>query len=300
MAVTRTIVVSMYNSNPNRLEVIDKLLIPSILRNSSSDTQLVLADDCSPMREETDQLIDKHKPDLINILGDLKVIRREDNLGFTGSYNDATERADGNVLLITNEDVYFPRGSIDCLIKEACELKGQAGPVTQSAWGFQNTRYFNDKIGGKYLTSFEPEELDKLEEVQQMLTDVMNNTVYGVSSVSGFCFAIPKDRFEEVGRFDHKMVTFWSDTDLSQKMNKITGVYVASSAFVYHHNCESLTNQPMGGELGPLKPLIVDGRQYAEKWGRMDTLKDFCYRGMQGMFDLGTVTRDIKKRVNHL
>jgi len=62
--VNTTIVVSLYNSRPETLEVIDKLFFPSLLNNITPQTQLIVLDDRSPLQKETNELIEKYRSEI--------------------------------------------------------------------------------------------------------------------------------------------------------------------------------------------------------------------------------------------
>ena len=91
-----SIVISMYNKNKVTLDVIDKLLMPSLLNNIDTSKQIIFLDDVSPLRKQTRDIIDKHKPDLERKLGAFQYIENDQNLGFSGSYNKGMKLSEGN------------------------------------------------------------------------------------------------------------------------------------------------------------------------------------------------------------
>ena len=95
MDYSSSIIISMYNARASTLEVVDKLLMPSLINNLDSSKQLILLDDVSPLRKETRELVEKYKLDLEKRLGDFKYVENEHNLGFAGSYNRGMKMAEG-------------------------------------------------------------------------------------------------------------------------------------------------------------------------------------------------------------
>jgi len=293
-----SIVISMYNHNIGVVNIVDKLLFPSLLNNASSDKQLVLVDDVSPAALETQETVERFLPEARKRFGEVVFVQRDENLNFSKSYNDAAARADGKALVISNADVYFPEGSIDQLAKTALDHGMQVGPVTNGGYGYQTTNYFEKMLGGKHIKALTEGWTRQIEAADRSLAKAMEGKVYPVSSVSGYCFGIPRETFERVGRFDERFLTFWSDTDLSRKMKEESDVIVDGSVYVYHHDEDSRSNQPFNGNLKVLIPFAVDGLKYMWKWKDfVHTSADFAYRAAQNMFYVGTITNEIRENM---
>ena len=67
-----SIVISMYNAKPATIEVVDRLLMPSLINNLDSGKQLILLNDASPLKLETRAMIEKYRLDLERKLGDFQ------------------------------------------------------------------------------------------------------------------------------------------------------------------------------------------------------------------------------------
>ena len=113
--MSTTIVTSMYNKSSQVIETIDKLFLPSLLNNASSDKELILIDDVSPAKSETLALLDKYLPELKKKFGNVEFVQNEENLGFGPSYNGGIMRANGANIVVVNDDVYFPENSVSKL-----------------------------------------------------------------------------------------------------------------------------------------------------------------------------------------
>jgi hypothetical protein len=48
----------MYNKSPKIIEALDKLCFPLLLNNASADKELILIDDISPAKQETDAFLE--------------------------------------------------------------------------------------------------------------------------------------------------------------------------------------------------------------------------------------------------
>jgi len=289
-----SIVISMYNRNPGIVDTVEGLLFPSLLNNASSNKQLILVNDKSPQDKETKEIVERFESEAEQRFGDFQYVDREENLGFSQSYNEAASRAEGRILVISNADVYFPEDSIERLAIKALSRRSQVGPVTNGGWGYQTTNYF--KFPGKHVPDYSTLSKNKLEAAGDQLVNFMPVKPNEVNSLSGFCFALPQDRFIELDGFDEQLATFWNDTDLSRRVRQETPVYVDGSTYIYHHDQDSLSNQPFKGNIKVLGPFIADGFRYMKKWHDYVTAPvDFAWRTVQNMFYVKTIGTEIKK-----
>ncbi len=141
---TISLVVSMYNTKPATVELIEKLFLPSLINNCSPDKQVIILDDGSPLHLETQEMIEKFKPELTARLGDFVYVQNPANLGFARSYNKGMQLTDGDAIVIVNDDIYLPKNSLDNLaaVLQSNPQFGAVGPVTNLAASFQKTNLF--------------------------------------------------------------------------------------------------------------------------------------------------------------
>ncbi len=202
MAPTISIVASMHNRKQQTLDIVDKLFLPSILKNATKDMQFILIDDQSPMSVQTKAIVDKHAPMLKKRLGQFLFVKNKTNLGFAKSYNRGMSLSKAPLLLVTNDDVYFPQGSIEKLARAANDDKhaGVVGPVTNCASAYQNTQLF------KKLESYAKPEIDRIEKFSQWLSQVMHGKTYSVKKLIGFCVVYKRDILDKTGLYDTKYI----------------------------------------------------------------------------------------------
>lgn len=292
------IVVSMYNARRGIIALLDNLFFPSLLRNASSDKQLVLLDDASPLQKETESVVSKYRPDLIRSFGDVRFVRNSVNLGFGRSYNKGMRLADGAHLIITNDDVYLPVGSLDSLREKLAEpLAGLVGPVTNAAASYQNTRIFRG------IRNYSQPELQRIEDCAQMLRNCVGRRVIAVRRLVAFCLAIEASLVREIGYLDESFIHgFWEDDDYCIRTRKAGfQILLDASTFVAH-----------GGPLGAsmsfrqdipryLKYLLSNGSRLVKKHDL--TLREvFLERieiGLQLCFDRRTVTGELRKHLQN-
>jgi GT2 family glycosyltransferase len=289
-----SIVASMYNADPAVLDVIDRLFLPSLLRNAGGDRQLILLDDASPLESQTREMIDRHRPALKAAFGEFVFHRNTRNLGFAGSYNKGLQMAGGRAVLIVNDDVYFPANSITRLTAalDADEAIGAVGPVTNYAAGFQQTRLF------RAIRDYSPEEIQRIEQFAAWLRTVMDGTLVPVDrGMIGFCLAVKQDVLTEVGGFDARFqYAMFEDTDLNRRI-VASGrrIMLDAATFVMHGG-------PQGGSMSlaqhpwrSAQAYLVNARRYAGKWGDFrEVVIDPPLRLLQ-FLGLGTVTQNIKR-----
>ena len=277
---------SMYNRKKHTIEVIDNLFFPSILNNASSDKELIIIDDFSSLKKETKAVVDKYLPDLRKKLGNVVFERNEENKGFGKSYNKGINLAEGENLLITNDDVYFPLGSIDSLVNTLSENKnyGLVGPIT------------NEKIVFTYqyckqaplINNYSKKEIKKIETFFDFVKRLMKGQRIVTDSISGFCFATKSEVIKEVGTFDETFgYGLCEDTDFSRRVNQQYSLIINPEVFIYHGS--------IGGETAsslmqhPIKAAytyIINLFKYADKWhdykGTIKHVAEGMYRSKTG------------------
>lgn len=160
--------------------------------------EVILVDDCSP--DET--------PGLLALVGGLRLIRNETNLGFLRSCNKAAAQARGDYLLFLNNDTEVLHGWLDALLK-TFSARPRAGLVgskllypdhrLQEAGGI----IFADGSGLNYGRD-----------------DDASRPEYGylrpVDYCSGASIMVPRGLFEGLGGLDERFApAYYEDTDLA-------------------------------------------------------------------------------------
>lgn len=280
----------MYNAGRPVLEVIDCLFFPSLLRNGSGDKQLILLDDGSPLRRETLALVEKYEPEFRRVFGDFHFLQNPHNLGFGGSYNRGMRRADGEQIVILNDDVYLPRGSVDRLVNllTAHPGVGLVGPVTNWVTAYQNTRLF------PRIRDLSIQEQERIERFALQLSRQMSGRAIAVDRLIGFCLAISGDLVRTIGYLDESFTHgLFEDDDYCLRARRAGfQLLLDLSSFVYHGG-------PSGGGLSfrqnlprTIKYAFRNGVRFARKhelsyWA---LLQQFFVGLLQFAFDRGTVT----------
>jgi len=266
MKIKNSIITSMYNRSQYALEVIDKLFFPSLLNNSSLDTEVIILDDASPMKDETRELVDKYLPKLKRKFKRVVFKRNPSNLGFAGSFNKGINMAKGKTLFIVNDDIYLPENTVTTLTNTLYENKsfGLVGPIVNE----------RDVVSYQYckqapkISSYSKNEMNKIEDFASLARKIMKGKRIEVDFVSGFCFVGFSSLIKKAGGFDLAFLNGGhEDTDLSMKIKKYHKIIVNPEVFVSHGGIHgghvSLNQQRLKRHYNEVRNLIL----LSKKWG---------------------------------
>jgi len=157
----------------------------------------------------------------------VRVIRNEENLGFSHANNKGAACAIGEYLAFLNPDTKVERNWLRELVA-VLESSSQIGLVTPKILIWQDPERINTCGNDVHLTGLtlcrgygepagafaEPEEVD---------------------AISGAAFVIPRQLFEDLGGFDESFFMYVEDTDLSWRA-RLAGYrcFYAASSVIYH------------------------------------------------------------------
>src|SRR5207302_1098919 len=130
--------------------------LDSLARNAPPDAEIILVDDASPLRRETEQAVSRFEKGRR-----VRLVRNEKNLGYPSACNVGLRLATEPYLLLTNTDVRIPRGAVDSLVSVLAERPevGIVAPVTNNACGF-TAQQVNGFPG---IESYSEPEFEKIE-----------------------------------------------------------------------------------------------------------------------------------------
>jgi GT2 family glycosyltransferase len=294
-----TIITSMYNRNRNVIETIDRLFFPSLLNNASTDYELVILDDHSWLEKETRTLLEKYWPDLRNKFGNIIITRNPANLGFAKSYNRGIRMASGKRLLIANDDVYFPRGSIAKLFDTLLEPAGYmvTGPITNAStsWSFQYCKQ------APSLKSYSSAELEKLEVFARWLENKMGGVRLTTDNLCGFCFAADTKFLKTMGGFnEYYQFGLFEDTDLIQRIVRDYGqekVAINLEVFINHGGLRGTSRSIMQLPAKVFYYSLVNAYKYAKQWGAWKLIQRLGYGPWSQITGKGTVSELLPKKI---
>ncbi len=220
-----------------KAEPLVSIIIPT-LNNTGMLTQAIVAieETCKDLNYEIIVACDDCTPQTSSYVKDMKwkMVALEGNKGFSVACNKGASIAKGKFLVFLNDDTLPAKQWLHRLIDgfENCieRLKidsevGAVGPMSNHVAGIQSL------AGNKVYT---PQNRDL---VAERLPEQ-----YGISHfISGFCFFIPKDLFDEVGGFDEDLVNGAEDNALCLELLK-RGYHlvVVGTSYVYHYGSSTM------------------------------------------------------------
>jgi len=180
----------------------------------------------------------------------LKIIRSDENLGFSGGQNLGIKYGlenDVDYFVVLNNDIILEENFLVELLK-TFEIEKNCGIVSPKIYfakghEFHKNRYETGDLGkviwyagGKIdwqnliASHIGVDEVDKGQYEKLRQTDF----------ASGCCEVIKKEVFEKIGLFDEKYFLYYEDNDLSQRAKKAGfNIYYQPKAILWHLNAGS-------------------------------------------------------------
>ena len=294
-----SIVISMHNRKPEIIEVMDHLLFPSLLNNGGLDIELILLNDCSSLKNETETLVGKYLPRLNEIFGKVIFSSSPANLGFAGSYNRGIFMARGKYVVVANDDLYFPKNSIRSLVKTLEGPEGYliAGPITNasSSWSYQYCKQ------APLILGYSSEEVAKLDAFAFWLDRNMYGRKVQTDNLCGFCFVADSYTLKAVGGFDERYkYALYEDTDLIQKIIRDHGkekIVVNLEVFVGHGGVKGSSGTILQQPVKMACALVVNGIKYANNWGYWKLLRRIVFGMRSQITGGGTISELFPRKI---
>ena len=180
-----------------------------------------------------------------------KLIKNEDNLGFSGGHNVGIKYALENgaeYIIVLNNDVILDKSLIKELVKSAKNDNnaGLISPKIYFAKGFEfhKDRYKENELGkiiwyagGNMDWNNVIGEHEGVYEVDKGQFSKRKETDFA----SGCCMLIKKEVVEKTGDFDERYFLYYEDNDLSQRAReKGFGIVFEPGAIMWHKNAGSV------------------------------------------------------------
>jgi len=158
----------------------------------------------------------------------------EKNMGFARTCNRGASLSTGEVLLFLNSDAIVPKAGLLRLIESLMKsgTVGAAGPVSNCVGHFQAIPVTFESLETMPLFAEDLAHSARTDEDHDMLV--------------GFCLAIRRTVWDEVGAFDEQyLVGMFEDNDLCYRLRRAGyRLVISHRAFVYHQGNASLDRHP--------------------------------------------------------
>ncbi len=193
----------------------------------------------------------------------IKLLQSEGNLGFTGAINKGARLAQGDYLLILNDDCLLEKNSTKLMI-DFLVNNPQFVATQPMVYGIKNgvNEEVVENIGYVVDTYIGRAEVVKAE----LKIPKVNNKrfIYGLSAT---CLLIKRDIFTKIGMFDNSFHSYLEDVDLFIRLNSAGYKYypTVNATCLHYHMATSIT-------MGSYKQ-----RQDFKNWIRI-VLKNFSWR----------------------
>lgn len=185
---------------------------------------------------------------------DIRIIKNEVNLGFPKGCNQGIRIANGDNILLLNNDVVVTKNwlsnLINCLYKE--ENIGAVGPTT-------NYCSYYTSIPAYYKS------LDEMQNFAESFNKLDETKWIQRIKLVGFCMLIKKKVLDEVGLLDERFTPGnYEDDDLSLRIiEKGYKLYLCKDTFVHHHGHKSWKQN----NIDLYKILDQNHAKFIDKWG---------------------------------
>ncbi|WP_024617894.1 glycosyltransferase [Pseudomonas kilonensis] len=224
--------------------------VNSILRNTTwPNYQLIVVDNGS--EDGTGDYLERLRQDVPTA----KVILNPDNRGFAAANNQGLREADGDILLLLNNDTVVPDGWLDPLVRHLSDPSiGLIGPVTNA-------------VGNEAKIEVSYTDIQQMQDFADRYTEACKGQSFDISMLAMFCVAFRRGILEEVGYLDEAFgIGMFEDDDYSRRVQAAGYRTVcAEDAFIHHYGQASFRKLIASGEY---QALWDKNQAYFEsKWG---------------------------------
>jgi GT2 family glycosyltransferase/glycosyltransferase involved in cell wall biosynthesis len=240
-----SIVVITYNNFNLTVQCVN-----SILRNTTwPNYQLIVVDNGSD--DGTCDYLERLRQEVPSV----KIILNPENRGFAAANNQGLREANGDILLLLNNDTVVPKGWLDPLVHHLRDSSiGLVGPVTNA-------------VGNEAKIKVSYTDIQQMQDFADGYTEAHKGRLFDISMLAMFCVAFRRDVLDEVGFLDEAFgIGMFEDDDYSRRV-QASGyrTVCAEDAFIHHYGQASFRKLIASGEY---QALWDKNQAYFEsKWG---------------------------------
>lgn len=221
-----------------------KECIDNILAYTKNKYELIIVDNAS-----TDGTVQYLKS-----LENVTLITNNSNRGFSGGCNQGFHEANGEFIVLLNNDTIVTEGWLSNLIKwlESDENIGIVGPRS------------NFVLPQQAVANVTYKSMKKMQEFAAQWAESNSGKGFAVDYLSGFCMAFRKELLKQIGGFDERYYPgYFEDIDFSIRTS-IFGkkLWVANNVYIHHHGSRSFKTKRKYHR----KILEESKKKFFEKW----------------------------------
>jgi GT2 family glycosyltransferase len=185
----------------------------------------------------------------------VRVLRNPMNRGFAAAVNQGLATAEGDVLVVLNNDVVVTPGWLDPLVAHLGDpAVGGVGCVT-------------NRIGNDAQVNADYQTYGGLVRFARHYTAAHAGEGFDITTIAMFCFAMRRDTYQRVGPLDEQFgVGLFEDDDYAMRV-RAEGyrTVCAEDVFVHHFDKASFGGLTPSGGYAEL--LEANRRRFEQKWG---------------------------------
>jgi N-acetylglucosaminyl-diphospho-decaprenol L-rhamnosyltransferase len=203
------------------------------------------------------------------------VVDPGENLGYGAAVNRGAAATSSALVLVCNPDLEVPAGAVEALaaVLDADPGLALVGPLIRTPSGerYPSARRFPsmvDAAGHGLLGIFAPDNRFT-RNYQRTELDVAGDGALDVDWVSGACFLVRREAFEQVGGFDESFFMYLEDVDLCWRLGRAGWrVAYAPAASVVHLQGRSTDRHPYRMILEHHRSLLRFATRSSVGWRR--------------------------------
>lgn len=227
-----------------------KEFISSLQKNTSTDYELVVIDNCSS--DETASYL----TDLAEKNNNIRVILNKENLGFPAAINQGLLECSGNYIVIANNDIVVTDHWLERMLEvaESDPRIGLVGPISNEVSGLQIDKKAN------YTT------LDEMHKYAANVAIKNNEHVLHFPRIAFLCTLLKREVIEKIGGLDERFTPGnYEDDDFCLRA-QIAGfkTVIAKDVFIHHYGSKSFKAE---GENKYAEQLEINKQKFIGKWG---------------------------------
>jgi GT2 family glycosyltransferase len=230
--------------------VLTEAAVYSIIKNSTRNNQLIVVDNTVGELNKSSYLTDLHNKSVI------KIVTPEKNLGFAGGMNFGSTFATGNMIVLSNNDIYVSKHWDSLMLRHfsSNEKLGLLATVT-------------NMTGNEQKMNLQYTDMKQMERISSVLAKVKPRKTYYVNNVAFLLVMIPTEIYKSLGGLDEIYeYGYFEDDDFCKKLLAIgKKIGIADDVFIHHEHGASfnLLGDDIKSEIFKKNKSIFE-----KKWGK--------------------------------
>jgi GT2 family glycosyltransferase len=245
-----------------------KLALASIAQHTSEPYEVIVVDNGSG--EETLEMLrqidDPH----------VRVVYNKTNRGFGGGNNDGIANANGEFVVVLNNDVIVTDGWLDALLEPFGRIPNLGATAPRS----------NKIVGDQEVVDAVYNTLDEMAAYAARRRERFGGRGFLTDRAIGFCLCMSRTVIDQIGGFDERFaVGNFEDDDICMRV-RAAGyqIYVCDDCFIHHFGSQSF----IANKVDYMATMQSNWSKFADKWGYLPAYPTSGYdprRGIVGGFD---------------